>query len=436
MSGTNHIAGGIVFTGIYLSMWDKNIFSQSHFLFFTAFFSLLPDIDHTKSIIGKPFYPISVYLDRKFGHRTITHSLICYVLLIIFITAIERIFLTTNDISQIFIWSYGSHLILDMLTVQGIPLFYPFKKNPCVIPGNPAYRFHSGNFKTESMMFFVFVLLAFSCKDLFANGFWNTYNRTWSSVKSIYTEKLLYDKMIEVDYNFSLLNVGYKGKGVLVDADLTHVIIFNKKFFNIQKEDRIINLTPIRTNKNLIFQEITFTNISFDSLQNLISNKPIISLKLQSTLPIQFNKENKPQSSNSVDLEYTYNPVLQSRNIDSLDLTTAKEIELTKQELSNNEAQLQIYQSQQIQYEKQKKEAFTKYSEIMENINSSDLSVKEKAMKNLSAAKNKYESFNQISTVPINQTNAINIKMNFLKSKLYIKQTQTINGFISYFIIK
>jgi len=33
---------------------------------------LLPDIDHTKSIIGKPFYSISVYLDRKFGHQTIS----------------------------------------------------------------------------------------------------------------------------------------------------------------------------------------------------------------------------------------------------------------------------------------------------------------------------------------------------------------------------
>jgi inner membrane protein len=24
-----------------------------------------------------------------------------------------------------------------MVTISGVPLFYPFVKNPCVIPGNP-----------------------------------------------------------------------------------------------------------------------------------------------------------------------------------------------------------------------------------------------------------------------------------------------------------
>jgi len=95
-----------------------------------------------------------------------------------------------NVITHIFIWAYASHFILDMLTVKGIPLFYPFKKNPCVIPGNPKYRFRSTDFKAEAMVFGIFVMLTFSLQDLFANGFWNTYNRTWDSVKALHTEKL------------------------------------------------------------------------------------------------------------------------------------------------------------------------------------------------------------------------------------------------------
>lgn len=322
-----------------------------------------------------------------------------------------------------------------MLTIKGIPLFYPFKKNPCVIPGNPKYRFHAANYKTEGMMFGFFILLTFSLQDLFANGFWNTYNRTWDSVKALYTEKLLTDKMIKVDYEFSINNVAHKGKGILVDATLSEAIIFDKQFFKVQKSDRIIHLTPIRTDKNLILKQETFTDVSFDSLQKIINNKALISLKLQSTLPIQFNKDNKPQSSNSVDLDYIYNPVLQSQNIDSMDLTIAKEIELTKQELFNNEAQLKIYHMQQSQYEEQKKEAFAKYAEVRENINSSDLATRERAMKDLPAAKNKYESFNQIKSQSVNQIAAINVKMEFLKSKLYVKKAQSINGFISYFQI-
>jgi inner membrane protein len=58
-----------------------------------------------------------------------------------------------------------------MLTRQGIPLLYPFKKNPCVIPGNPKFRLRSMDFKTESLAFVLFIILAFSCKDFFANGF-------------------------------------------------------------------------------------------------------------------------------------------------------------------------------------------------------------------------------------------------------------------------
>jgi len=73
-------------------------------------------------------------------------------------------------------------------------------------------------------------------------------------------------------------------------------------------------------------------------LQHLIENKPLILLKLQFSLPIEFTKDNQPQNSNSIELDYVYNPVLKSRNIDSIDLSSAKEIELAKQELFNNEA--------------------------------------------------------------------------------------------------
>lgn len=39
------------------------------------------------------------------------------------------------------------------------------------------------------MVFGIFVMLTFSLQDLFANGFWNTYNRTWDSVKALHILK-------------------------------------------------------------------------------------------------------------------------------------------------------------------------------------------------------------------------------------------------------
>jgi inner membrane protein len=75
MTSPNHIAGGIVITGILSSLWNINIFANPFSIIITVFGSLLPDIDHTKSLIGKLFFPISKQIAKKYGHRTITHSL-------------------------------------------------------------------------------------------------------------------------------------------------------------------------------------------------------------------------------------------------------------------------------------------------------------------------------------------------------------------------
>jgi len=74
MKAPTHVIGGFMFTGTLCSFTDLNIFERPQYLIACAAFSLLPDIDTTKSLIGKVCYPVSYILFRKFGHRTITHS--------------------------------------------------------------------------------------------------------------------------------------------------------------------------------------------------------------------------------------------------------------------------------------------------------------------------------------------------------------------------
>jgi inner membrane protein len=59
MTAPNHITGGIVFTGLFCSFFSINIFASPVFISVTILGSLLPDIDHTKSWIGKSVYPIA-----------------------------------------------------------------------------------------------------------------------------------------------------------------------------------------------------------------------------------------------------------------------------------------------------------------------------------------------------------------------------------------
>jgi inner membrane protein len=125
-----------------------------------------------------------------------------YFLLALVIGAIEKTWFDSRNITSIFLWAYASHLILDMLAIQGATLLYPFKKNPSVIPGNPKFRLRSLYFKTESLAFVLFIMLAYSCKDQFANGFWSMYDKVMGTLKSVHTERMLTDKAIEVKYHF------------------------------------------------------------------------------------------------------------------------------------------------------------------------------------------------------------------------------------------
>lgn len=431
MSGSNHIVGGVVFTGIYLSMWDLNIFSQPAFLFFTAFFSVLPDIDHTKAPIGKMFYPLAKYLDRNYGHRTITHSLLCYFVLFLCVGMIEKIVSGKSTITAIFIWSYGSHLIADMITKQGVPLFYPFKKNPCVIPANPDFRLRSSDIKTEAIVFIIFIFIGFSCRDLFANGFWNTYNKSFNNLKHIANEAKIYDGIININYEIKQDGITKKGSGIIIEATNENLILFNKGFLQIDNKDRIIKLNPLRQKGNLIKKELQFENVIGDSLRSILKDKIIIKLKAQSEIQIHYNKENLPVTASTLDLEYVFNPVFKSKNVDSVDKQIEQQINMINEEIANNYANKENEKLQEIEKEDHKKAAELLLQQLEKDVNSEDLYVKEQALKKLPHARLEFNQFQKSSVKPI-KSNSINIRMNYLKSRLHIRKLNSITGFVTY----
>jgi len=115
--------------------------------------SIMPDIDHPSSTIGRLLPWISKPIERRFGHRAITHSALgTVVAAMVFTTtlgiaalvtqkvllnslpfsqlptAFSLIALTFKDILRLgaaFTIGYASHLILDMITPRGIQLLWP-----------------------------------------------------------------------------------------------------------------------------------------------------------------------------------------------------------------------------------------------------------------------------------------------------------------------
>ncbi len=102
--------------------------------------SLLPDIDLPPARIGRLFWFVSVPLERRFGHRTLTHSAVM-------LLAVAALAAPLWFLNPLYFWAvvggYWSHLWLDMLNVRGIDLFWPSPVR-LVTPGNRHWRFQVG----------------------------------------------------------------------------------------------------------------------------------------------------------------------------------------------------------------------------------------------------------------------------------------------------
>jgi inner membrane protein len=420
MSGTNHVTGGIVFTGIFASFWNINIFAKPEFIGLCAFFSVLADIDHLKSPVGKLFYPISKWLDRNYGHRTITHSLAFYLIFGALVAFIERIFSNEQTITLIFFFAYLSHLIFDMMTKQGVPLLYPFKRNACVIPGNPDLRFRSSDLKTESGIFVVFLLLGITCQPLFAQGFWTSYNRSFGTLKHLAREFKGSEKLMILDYDYSYSGANYKGSGFLVKADDSEAIIFEGGFIKIKDDYKVNNLLPTATEKPYRVEELFFYNIDPDSLFRLLENKPLIALKLQSLSKISYTKNNKPTVSASIDLEYVFNPKLIFID-DSLNVNYIKQLELLNYELEK-------LQKEELIHKGNRRSVNSRIAEINSNFSEMDNYEREKATIELKELNRKKEGLQDYS----DDRGKIFLRIKHLETELEKLKNNTCNGYISY----
>ena len=106
--------------------------------------SQLPDLDTTESTIGKIFFPISSWIEDRFPHRSITHSLLATAGIAAVSLLVNHFFLPW-DIRIAIALPLG-HLLScfsDTFTKQGVQLFYP---NPAwaISVSNPRRRLKTG----------------------------------------------------------------------------------------------------------------------------------------------------------------------------------------------------------------------------------------------------------------------------------------------------
>ena len=115
MNKTTHILGGVVATTLIFKAA-----TTPETIIFGAIGGLLPDIDHENSTLGK-LNPLS----SKMEHRGFCHSLVFVAIIGALCKFVLKIPIMNIESLQI---GMLSHLLLDMLNIQGIQLLWPIKK--------------------------------------------------------------------------------------------------------------------------------------------------------------------------------------------------------------------------------------------------------------------------------------------------------------------
>lgn len=117
MTGKTHLIIGIM-AGSVLAVLSRSTPVDGLVLIGAAGVgSLFPDIDSPNSTISNKARPLRL-LTFWIPHRTLTHS--------IFAVLLSSLLLAFGLIGLSFVVGYASHIMADMLTTKGIPLFYPF----------------------------------------------------------------------------------------------------------------------------------------------------------------------------------------------------------------------------------------------------------------------------------------------------------------------
>ncbi|MGM9508807.1 metal-dependent hydrolase [Larkinella sp. GY13] len=297
MQSFNHVAGGFAFTGLFASFADVNVYERFDTMAVITVATLLPDIDHTRSTIGKAVYPLARWLQRNYGHRTITHSIFFYAAVVLATRLLDNLFHLhyTLPVSL----ALGSHLIFDMCTRQGIPIFYPFSKRPAVLPANPKLRLSVNDYRAEVVVFLLFCCLNLFAFPLMVNGFWTKYNQSFNTFDHLERERLRKPG----DYGATLLVNGDTVSGTVFRQTDSKLILYQGRDFKTCElnQCRLLSFKRLPTRHEM--KEVGLFQIGIDSLNTWLE-KPVVKVSVQSEREIHYYVGSIMKKGTEINMEF------------------------------------------------------------------------------------------------------------------------------------
>ncbi len=293
MTLPNHIAGGFVFTGVFAGICGINILESPTLILMTVAASTVADVDVPSSLWGRILRPMSRWINRRYGHRTLTHSLLFLCLTWGLVWSATRLSGSSLPYPTVFALGFISHLLFDMMTVQGVMLLYPYSKSPCVIPGDPHLRLKTNNPGSELMVFGFFVLSGLFMQPLMADGFWTSYNRLFGTLAHLQSEFEKSDDLLLVNYRYREASQEYAGRGYAIEATGNSTTLWSEQGGweyldgSATSSRTILEVIPNHTGKSFELVHQSFVSISADSLERLLENQVVYQLRFSGNKPLE-----------------------------------------------------------------------------------------------------------------------------------------------------
>ncbi len=179
--------------------------------------SLLPDIDSQHSGLGRMVKPLSGRLERRFGHRTLTHSFLG-----IGVTALvlSWLFLVNPKALIYLLLGMLTHILLDTANIVGVPLLYPWRLQFWLV-ANRAWRVPY-NSPREFTWLGVISLLAVCLVPLSLDGFSPWFHRAlgtpYGAVEDYLQWREDYEVWAEIKGHNLLTDEDVNGRYLIIDA--------------------------------------------------------------------------------------------------------------------------------------------------------------------------------------------------------------------------
>jgi endonuclease YncB( thermonuclease family)/membrane-bound metal-dependent hydrolase YbcI (DUF457 family) len=302
------MVGGVAVAAVAGIIAEKNLYESPVIFVATIFAALLPDIDKAGTPASYVCPPLCRYISREFGHRDITHGIPVNLAIFFFLKMVFGILGILPNLPFFFAIGYASHLLLDLLTISGIPILAPFSKRIAVMP---ELAVSTKSARAQWVYTIAFTAIIFTSFSSAQKGIWATYNQGFSTPRTVASEMRKTPFAVEVAATVRHGSDTVRASGFAVAADVDFLTLFSDSagFRTFRApEYTFLETKPSRTQTRFQIRDTSFFQISAADLQKIIENRPVLKIEIQSNHPFSsFAKNSLPTTAATFTAEHLQN---------------------------------------------------------------------------------------------------------------------------------